>query len=81
MRLFGRTSWKPKPVPASPSPAASLRARIEFFRALFRAEQQRMPSVDAVQAQDAQEQQRRADAGTDTIARALGRVGVWFPGD
>lgn len=81
MRLFRRTSWTPKPVPPSPSPAASLRSRINFFRTLFIAEQQRMPSVTETQRRDEEEQRRRADAGLDMIAKAIAERGCWMPND
>ena len=81
MRLFKRTSWTAKPAPAPPTAETSLRSRITFFRALFVADQQRSPSVDQVQQQHAAEQRRRADAGTDTIAKSIAEQGVWMPHD
>jgi hypothetical protein len=55
--------------------------RVLFWRAELRREAEQAPSVDQVQQQDAQEQRRRLDAGSDRIARSIAKRGAWFPWD
>jgi len=84
--LFPARRRPPAPTPPPPEPAPpaepSLVARVMFWKAVVRADAQRAPSVDQVQAQDAVEQRRRVVASADAIARGVAQNGgAWFPGD
>jgi hypothetical protein len=71
----------PPPAPPPPRPEPSILSRLMFWKAVVRAEAQRAPSVDQVQARDAQEQRRRVVASADAIARGVAEGGgAWFPG-